>query len=116
MTLTTEAAKIHGRPFMPASTQSERMEQFGFINVTERWEIWPFSPWHSDKDKHEFGLFFKFSIQEFLMSYSVALLTRYMGMKKLDVEDLCNRVEQELNQNGKYWDKAWFIYGQKPLE
>lgn len=115
MGLITEAAKKMGRPFIPANTQSQRMIDCGFIHVTTHWKMWPFSPWHSDKRK--IGGLCLLGMEEFLESYSFALLTRHMEMGIGEVQILCNNVMAEIYEgNCKYWDKAWFIYGQKPSE
>lgn len=114
---TTEAAEKMGRPFVHGSTHLDRLKRNGYTNVTGRWEMWPYTPWNKEKTLKERGQYILLGTQQALMSYSVALLTRHMGMEKEEVEKLCKDTTRELVKgNQKYWQKAWFIYGQKPLE
>jgi len=115
--LTKQAAEKVGRPFTAAKTQGARLKKKGFINVTERWEIWPNTPWHPDKKLKEIGQYALYGNQSALMSYSVKLLTNVLGMQKEEVEKLCKDAWRDLTKGGQqYWMKAWFIYAQKPEE
>ena len=53
--------------------------------------------------------------QQALTSYAMALLTRHKGMGKGEVEKLCKDTSREPIKGKQYWQKAWFIYGQKRM-
>ena len=77
----------------------------------------PYTPWNKDRKLKERGQYILMGTQEALESYSIALLTRYMGMTKEEVDKLCKETTRELMKGKQqYWQKAWFIYGQKPLD
>lgn len=115
--LTITAAEKAGRPFVDGKTQGKRLRDHGFANVTERWEMWPYTPWNKDSRLKERGQYILMGTQQALSSYAMALLTRHMGMQKDEVEKLCKDASRELIRGKQqYWQKAWFVYGQKPLD
>ena len=87
------------------------MRRCGFEGIVGNWTKWPFFP-HSDVK--ELGFCCLLGMKETLMSYSLALLTRYHSMTSAEVETLRDEVMKELYKKRKYGDKAWYIYGKKP--
>lgn len=93
------------------------MESYGFKEITTDWRMWPFSPWQKEQEKKIFGKCCQLAIEQTLISYSLALLTRYKSFDTARVETLCSEVMTELTKDKtKYWDKARYIYAQKPYQ
>ncbi|KAF8474147.1 S-adenosyl-L-methionine-dependent methyltransferase [Kalaharituber pfeilii] len=117
--LTVAAGDTAGRPFVSGSSFLTRLEAAGFQHVTGRWEYWPFAAWHKQKNVRERGMYAQLGLKEGLIPYSIALLTRFSGWSKDDVDQLCKDAAAELMASPpkeQYWCKAWFVYGQKPFD
>ena len=99
MEFTKAAAKEHGRAFIPPEELSEMMSEHGFVGITEHWEKWPFSPCHPEEKLRRLGSLCQLHMKETLISYSLALLTKYKSMSKADVEELCDSVMRELTSS-----------------
>ena len=105
---------MHNRPFISVESHFDRMRGCGFEGIVGDWKMWPFFPYHSDKVVKDLGFSCLLGMEDTIMSYSLALLTRYHSMTSAEVETLCDEVMKELMREKKYGDKAWYIYGKKP--
>ena len=85
-TLTKDATEKHNRPFISAKSHSNRMERCGFTGITQNWKMWPFYNWHPKEFERKVGWYCLLAMKSTLMSYYLALLTKYMDMTREEVD------------------------------
>jgi len=114
MDLVHEASEIARRPLRIADKIAGLMREIGFEDVHERVYKWPIGPWSKEPKEKEIG---RWSFVGALDSCSLAmaLLTRYLGWRKEEVDILVAKAMNEI-KNGRMhiYATVYFVYGRKP--
>jgi len=79
-TLAVESSERFGKPLQIADTMARRIAEAGFEEVTEKKFNWPVGPWSSDPKLREIGKWNQYHWEEGMEGWSLALLTRVMGV------------------------------------
>ncbi|KAI5797327.1 TAM domain methyltransferase [Peziza echinospora] len=107
---TAEVAHLHRRWMVEA----------GFVNVTERLERIPSSPWPKDKKLKELGHYHMHNLLDAMDSYGLAPLTRILGMERVEAEVLLAAARAEIRDRKNHFytvvppNLRHFVFGQKP--
>lgn len=72
------------------------MAEAGFVDIQQKMFMWPSNTWPKDPFMKELGRWNQVNILEGLEGFCLALLTRGMGWKKLEVDVLVAKVSQDL--------------------
>ncbi|KAF2454650.1 putative methyltransferase [Lineolata rhizophorae] len=100
---------------LPTSKYKQIMLDAGFVDVTEVKLVWPQNTWPADSRLKELGRWNMANSLDGLQGYSMALMTRVLGMSTAEVELLLMDVRKDM-KNKKihaYWP-IYFVYGRKP--
>lgn len=79
--LAIESSERFGKPLQVVDKMARWIAEAGFENVTEKGYNWPIGPWSSDPKLKEIGKWNQYHWDEGLEGWSMALLTRAMGVR-----------------------------------
>ncbi|KAF2834893.1 S-adenosyl-L-methionine-dependent methyltransferase [Patellaria atrata CBS 101060] len=103
-----------GHPLV-AHQYKKMMEDVGFIDVTEIRFVWPQNSWPADPRLKELGRWNLVNTLDGLQGYSMALMTRVLGMSSEEVELFLVDVRKDMKNRRihAHWP-IYFVYGRKP--
>ena len=78
--LATESSDRFGKTFLVQEMMRENIERAGFVDIVEKNYKWPIGGWSNDPKLKEIGKWNLHHWYEGLEGWSMALLTRYMGV------------------------------------
>ncbi|CAG8292899.1 unnamed protein product [Penicillium salamii] len=109
-----ESSKLFGKDMASSSTWKSRMENAGFVNVTEEVYLLPQSPWPKDPKLKELGRYHQLNMIEAISPYTYALFTRMLRWSRVEIEALLAGIRKELrNTSYHLYTKVRVVYGQK---
>src|SRR5947207_3346529 len=73
------------------------MEECGFVDIEEKQVAWPIGSWPRNEKMKVLGVWCKRDVLEGLQAWSMAALTRGLGMKREEVELLLMEVRNDIN-------------------
>ncbi|OLN92049.1 hypothetical protein CCHL11_01589 [Colletotrichum chlorophyti] len=113
--LLVEATDKIGQSFSFHSLKS-KLEAAGFVDVEEKRERWPVSPWpEKDTKRRELGVWCRAITMESLEALSLALFTRILGWTEEETLVFCAGVRDELrNQEVHAYFHVYSAWGRKP--
>ena len=91
-------AKI-GKDWTRVKKYKEMLEQAGFVDVVERKYEWPVGTWAKGKRQKMLGLWYREDLLSGLQGFTMALLTRALGMSSVEVELLLMGVRNDIKSN-----------------
>lgn len=94
--LLIEAARVAGRPIDCSQNFKEWLEAIGFVDVQESVFVWPTNTWPKGEDEKIIGKWNLLNISEGMEGFCLALLTRFLGWSKEEVDVLCAKVRADL--------------------
>lgn len=99
------AFKAAGTDLTVASNYKKWMIDAGFEDVTEVIHRWPQNPWPTDRHQRELGRWTLASVLDGIQGFSLASMTRYLGMTREQIEVLLMGVRKDMvNRNIRaYW-------------
>lgn len=75
------------------------LEDAGFVDVVERKYEWPVGTWAKGKRAKTLGLWYREDLLSGLQGFTMAVLTRALGMSKEEVEVLLVGVREDIKSN-----------------
>ncbi len=91
------------------------MEEAGYTDVVERWDVWANGRWPKDARLKELGVWTLENILMGLEGFSLALLTRVLNWSAEEVQVFLVDVRKDMrNQNLHCYFPLLTIYGRKP--
>ncbi|KAH8703832.1 S-adenosyl-L-methionine-dependent methyltransferase [Talaromyces proteolyticus] len=110
-----EASQMFGKSFMDCSKHKGRLEEAGFVNVTDDVYKVPMGTWPKDKKMKEIGRFQLYQMLEAIEPFSLAVFTRVLKWTPEETRELIDKVKADLcNPKVHMYSRFHFIYGQKP--
>ncbi|OCL11725.1 S-adenosyl-L-methionine-dependent methyltransferase [Glonium stellatum] len=108
------ATRAVGRDLV-AAKYKQFMIDAGLIDVTEIRFIWPQNTWPVDPKLKELGRWNLVNSLDGLQGYSMALMTRVLGMRIEEVEVMLVDVRKDMKNKNihAYWP-IYYVYGRKP--
>ncbi len=91
-------AKI-GKDWTRVGKYKAYLEEAGFVDVVERKYTWPVGTWARGRRDKMLGLWYREDLLSGLQGYTMALLTRALGMLTADVEVLLAGVREDIKSN-----------------
>jgi hypothetical protein len=91
-------AKI-GEDWTRVRKYKEYLEEAGYVDIVERKFTWPVGTWAKGKREKMLGLWYREDLLSGLQGFTMALLTRAMGMSTLEVELLLAGVRNDIKSN-----------------
>lgn len=91
-----EAAWFAKKDWMCPAKYKEYMENAGFVDVKEILLKWPINGRSSNRQERVVGAWSQQNLLMGLESFSMAPMTRYLGMSKEEVHDLLEVVKKEI--------------------
>lgn len=90
---------------LAASKYKSLMEEAGFVDVVEVRHVWPQNTWPADRRLKELGRWNLVNSLDGLQGYSMALMTRVLGMSTEEVEMLLMDVRKDMKSRKihAYW-------------
>ncbi len=88
-----------GKDWTKVTKYKEMMEQAGFVDVVERKYEWPVGTWARGKRMKMLGMWYREDLLVGLQGFTVAVLTRALGMSKEEVEVLLVGVREDIRSN-----------------
>lgn len=104
--LVIEAGTKIGMPWDRGRKYANWMKEIGFVDVVERVDVCPFSPWAKGKHLKELSLILQSNVCHGIEGLSLALFTRVLGWSKERLDSLLERVRKELK------DKSIHVYAE----
>ncbi|EEA19595.1 hypothetical protein TMatcc_009733 [Talaromyces marneffei ATCC 18224] len=110
-----EASQMFGKPFSDYSLHKQRMEEAGFIDISEDTFKVPIGPWPKDKRMKEVGKVQQYQMFEAVEPYSLAVFTRVLKWSNEDTRELIEKVKAEIcDPQYHIYSLFTFVYGRKP--
>lgn len=108
-------AKVSGRELTVAARYKQWMLEAGFVDIVEVKYKWPQNTWPKDPKFKELGRWSLCNILTGLQGFSLALMTRTLGMSRAEVELLLVDVRKDMMDRNihSYWP-LYIVYGRKP--
>jgi len=91
------AADKLGRDFGRVPNYKSYLIECGFVDVVETQLVWPIGTWPRDKKMKMLGAWCKEDVLSGLQGWSMAVLTRGLGMSPNEVEMLLMEVRNDIN-------------------
>lgn len=103
--LMIESAAKAGRPLTPCPSYKTWMIEAGFEDVQEVVYKWPINQWPKDRRHKELGAWMLMNVLEGLQGFSLALMTRVLGMSREEVEVFLVDVRNSIKDKSihAYW-------------
>ena len=103
--LMVRSGEVSGREVTVSSRYKQWLLETGFVDVVEVKHKWPQNTWPKNRREKELGSWTLANILEGLQGFSMALMTRCLGMSKEEVEVLLVDVRKDMkNENIRsYW-------------
>lgn len=113
--LCLEGAKKLGMDWTKAGKYKKYLEDAGFEDVHEIKFAWPSNPWARGKHYKTLGMWNLQNMSEGMHGISMAVLTRGLGMKPAEVEELVVRAKKDLADRKIHcYAPIRVVYGRKP--
>ncbi|RDW94940.1 hypothetical protein BP5796_00703 [Coleophoma crateriformis] len=102
-------------PIAKAPLYKSYMEEIGFVDVVQKKFAWPIGPWAKVAEMKKIGIWTREDVLQGMQGWTMAALTRGLGMAKPVVEKLLVAVKKEI-LSGKIhtYMPIWVVYGRKP--
>lgn len=91
-----DASTKAGRPWINGEYYKKWMADIGFVDIVERREYAPLSPWPKGKRNKVLSLWTQSNVLMALEALSMALFTRVLGMKREEVLELLVAVKRDI--------------------
>ncbi|KAI5856820.1 S-adenosyl-L-methionine-dependent methyltransferase [Tricharina praecox] len=104
-----------GRTFPQPGVLKERLEQAGFVDVTEVCYKQPLGPWPKDKKLKQLGAMTLMMLEVGLQAYSLAAFTRILKMDPAEAERRVRlATDVAKDRNNHIYNRFYVAYGRKP--
>ncbi|KAJ5938939.1 hypothetical protein N7466_002073 [Penicillium verhagenii] len=111
------ASKQFGKEMNIAERVRPRMENEGFINVSDDIYKCPVGGWAKDRQLKKIGRIGKVLVLKVVEPYSLALFTRVLGYTFQEAQGIMDKVRAEMmNSKVHMYFFFHFVYGQRPME
>ncbi|KAK0127882.1 hypothetical protein ONS96_007382 [Cadophora gregata f. sp. sojae] len=115
--LIMEGTRRLGKDWTRVRRYRDMMCEVGFVDVVERRFEWPVGTWARGEKMKTLGLWYREDLLAGLQGFTVAVLTRALGMSGEEVELLLVRVREDIRSNKIHvYIPVRVVYGRKPLE
>ncbi|RDW88482.1 hypothetical protein BP6252_00514 [Coleophoma cylindrospora] len=94
--LANEGVKSLGLNFDQAPLYKSYMEEIGFVDVVQKKYAWPIGPWAKGAEMKKIGIWTREDVLQGMQGWTMAALTRGLGMAKPEVENLLVAVKKEI--------------------
>lgn len=88
-----------GKDWMRAGMYKEYFQQVGLVDIVEVKYNWPVGRWTRGKKEKLLGTWYKENFLSGLQGFTIAVLTRGLGMTVAEVEILLAGVRNDINSN-----------------
>jgi hypothetical protein len=88
-----------GKDWTRVKYYKEYLEQAGFVDVQERKYEWPLGTWAKGKRNKALGLWYREDVLSGLQGFTIALLTKALGMSMEEIEVLLVGVREDIKSN-----------------
>ncbi|KAH9217292.1 S-adenosyl-L-methionine-dependent methyltransferase [Leptodontidium sp. 2 PMI_412] len=106
-----------GKDWTRVKRYREMMVEAGFEDVVERKYEWPVGTWARGERMKVLGLWYREDLLAGLQGFTVAVLTRALGMGREEVEVLLVGVREDIRSNKIHiYIPVRVVHGRKPLE
>ncbi|KAL5326129.1 hypothetical protein ACEPPN_007267 [Leptodophora sp. 'Broadleaf-Isolate-01'] len=106
-----------GKDWTRVKRYREMMVEAGFEDVVERKYEWPVGTWARGERMKMLGLWYREDLLAGLQGFTVAVLTRALGMGREEVEVLLVGVREDIRSNKIHiYIPVRVVHGRKPLE
>ncbi|KAF4923589.1 putative methyltransferase tdiE [Colletotrichum viniferum] len=113
--LLIEGATLMGRPMTVGRDFKKMLEDAGFVDVVEKKEKWPQTPWAKDYKHKGLGEWCKESALQAIEAISMALFTRVLDWSVPETTVFCAEVRNELKRVDVHaYYEVYCVYGRKP--
>ncbi|KAE9371993.1 S-adenosyl-L-methionine-dependent methyltransferase [Stipitochalara longipes BDJ] len=114
--LIMQATARIGKDWTRVKKYKEYLEEAGFVDVVEKKYEWPVGTWAKGKREKMLGLWYREDLLSGLQGFTMALLTRALGMTTVEVELLLTGVREDIKSNKIHiYIPVRVVYGRKPL-
>jgi len=114
--LIMEGTQKMGKDWTKVQNYKQYFEDAGFVDVEEKKYEWPLGTWAKGKRMKTLGLWYREDIVSGLQGFTMAVLTRALGMTKEEVEVLLVKVREDIKSNKIHvYIPVRVVYGRKPL-
>lgn len=96
-TLMLEATAALGKDWSRAGKYKEYFEEMGLVDVVELKYNWPVGKWARGEKEKTLGTWYKENLLSGLQGFTIAALTRGLGMDSVEVELLLAGVRSDIN-------------------
>ncbi|RDW63627.1 hypothetical protein BP6252_11172 [Coleophoma cylindrospora] len=96
MGLVMKGAKIFGKDWSSVSKYTQYLEEAGFVDIVEHKFYWPIGTWAKGAKNKKLGLWCKENFFSGLQGFSMAVMTKALGMSAADVDMLLAEVRAEV--------------------
>jgi hypothetical protein len=97
--LIMQATARIGKDWTRVKKYKEYLEEAGFEDVVEKKYEWPVGTWASGKRAKTLGMWYREDLLSGLQGFTMALLTRALGMSTAEVELLLAGVREDIRSN-----------------
>ncbi|KAF7597088.1 hypothetical protein BBP40_010562 [Aspergillus hancockii] len=110
-----EAGKRFGKPMDDVDQWKQKLEEVGFVEVTEKTLKIPIGTWPRDAKLKEVGKFQFVGELQAVEAYTPALFTRVLGWSEAEMQAMIEKVKDELFDRSLHlYLPCHVIYGRKP--
>ncbi|KNG87492.1 UMTA methyltransferase family protein [Aspergillus nomiae NRRL 13137] len=110
-----EGGRKFGKPLDDACQWKQKMEDVGFVDVTETLLKIPLGTWPKDARMKELGKFGFVGELQAIEAYTPALFTRVLGWSEEEMQVLMDKVKKELFDRSLHlYLPVHVVYGRKP--
>ncbi len=99
MSLIMEGTAKLGKDWTRVRHYKEYLETAGFVDVVEKKYEWPVGTWAKGKKNKMLGMWYREDLMIGLQGFTMAVLTRALGMSAQEVELLLMGVRQDIKSN-----------------
>ncbi|KAJ5246374.1 hypothetical protein N7468_001357 [Penicillium chermesinum] len=112
-----DASKQFGKDLNIAKDVAGWMRKEGYVNVHDDIYKAPVGGWAKNPRMKEIGRMTRITVNDIIEPYSLALMTRVIGLSYQEVQEYMERVRAEfLNPKVHFHFYFHFVYGQRPLD
>jgi hypothetical protein len=99
MELMTAATKVLGKDWSRAGKYKDYFKEAGLVDIVEQKFQWPVGTWARGKKEKTLGMWYREDLLSGLHGFTVAVLTRGLGMSLAEVEVLLVGVRGDIKNN-----------------
>jgi ubiquinone/menaquinone biosynthesis C-methylase UbiE len=114
--ITNTAAQKTGKSFSICPGMEEKLQQAGFVDITEKKFIWPIGAWPKDPYLKDLGRWGERNWSEGIEGWVMALYTRLLGWSYEEVQAFVRDFRGVIrNRKNRFYHEVRVVYGRKPF-